>query len=1260
MDALYAYINTTLDFAGDVADMCKDYTIVDLNDAQPADTTEAVGSTAYRIWIKKVDIYVERLTALDNNLRTIFTVIWGQCSNMMQTKLKALPEYDAKAKEKDCVWLLKEIKGIMNHFDGSKYIYVSLDDATEEYYRYRQGHSQPLDSYYKTFKAHVEVLEHYGANVGGDTAFLKDVESSMTTSRPTNLTSPTYLTDMNVFTSTRAKLARNKATAISFLKRSDHNKYGSLWTDLQNQYSRGNDQYPKNLTAAYELLLTHVANNENRNPNRRYDPKPDPKRAIAGIQFLQSAERIPGIDGIVHDGITCYGCRQMGHYASACPTVNPADSNSKPNADTRAIQMLQVTSVTKPPASRSEVTFLQSNDRFNMIPSSWILLDSQSTVSVFNNSSLLHDIKHSADNLLVYTNGGTQTSSLQGTSDIFGKVWYNPESLANIVSMALLRRSCRITMDTSIENAICVHRRDGSVMKFREYESGLYYFDMADSNSINSSVTAYQPFTFIQSVADNKAFFSQREIDQANRARALYRKIGRPSESEFQPLLQLNLIHNCPVTPDDAKRALVIYGPDVATLKGKTAKKATTSVPRYNRVDLPPTILTHHSKVALCVDFMFVNNNVFFTSISKDLQFRTVAPVNSRSKATMLREIRAVMDIYRRRGFTIESMYGDQEFECIENDLNTDVFIADTDDHVPEIERSIRTIKDRVRSTVHGMPYKYLPRIMVRGLVEHAVKCLNQFPALNGISPTISPLTLVTGITPPTFDKLSLEFGSYAQIFELNTPTNTNKARTTGAIALNTSNGAQGGYQFMSLTTGDRLSRQQWTELPMPNWVIDKVESLAKAEKQKEMNNNEPLWEWRPGVPMVFDDDDVDHSIIFEPLADLEPTFDDMPLLVRPSDDSDSDSDDDDSDDDATLSDDESVADAIPDIESPVEPVLVSDADLSEDSSTHPDIDDNPVCATVDNDDLSFDASGDSILSLGVPDGDHRSASSIFDDDHSATFERDASQRSDVFTDTSTFDPPPSVPPINPYPILDGAAQRSDFEQDSEPAPSLLRRSSRTPARQPSKVRFNLNMDAAIDKSANTKSYSDNIQLLQHGVHELQTLNRPDSVQRYITGFVMNQMTAKAGIKKHGQKAIDALYKEFCQLDDKSVFEGIDASTLTYEQRKSALRAVNLIKEKRTGQIKGRTCANGRPQRKLFTKEQTASPTVSTDALMLSILIDVKEGRDVAVADVEGAYLHADMDVFTVMKLVGVDVDIMCRVDKKYEKFVITENGKKV
>jgi len=170
----------------------------------------------------------------------------------------------------------------------------------------------------------------------------------------------------------------------------------------------------------------------------------------------------------------------------------------------------------------------------------------------------------------------------------------------------------------------------------------------------------------------------------------------------------------------------------------------------------------------------------------------------------------------------------------------------------------------------------------------------------------------------------------------------------------------------------------------------------------------------------------------------------------------------------------------------------------------------------------------------------------------------------------------------------------------------------------------------------------------------------PDTFQRNVTGHVMTQMTASAGIKKHGDRAVEALFAEFGQLNDKSVFEAVDATELTGKQKQDALRAINLIKEKKCGKLKGRTCADGRSQRGLYTKEQTTSPTISTDALMLSLIIDAFEGRDVATADVVGAYLLADMDEYVLLKLTGDAVDIMCKVDNKYEAFVTIENGKRV
>ena len=44
-----------------------------------------------------------------------------------------------------------------------------------------------------------------------------------------------------------------------------------------------------------------------------------------------------------------------------------------------------------------------------------------------------------------------------------------------------------------------------------------------------------------------------------------------------------------------------------------------------------------------------------------------------------------------------------------------------------------------------------------------------------------------------------------------------------------------------------------------------------------------------------------------------------------------------------------------------------------------------------------------------------------------------------------------------------------------------------------------------------------------------------NKVSKYVTGFIMTQITAKAGIKKHGHVALKALYQEFLQLHGKGV-----------------------------------------------------------------------------------------------------------------------------
>ena len=76
---------------------------------------------------------------------------------------------------------------------------------------------------------------------------------------------------------------------------------------------------------------------------------------------------------------------------------------------------------------------------------------------------------------------------------------------------------------------------------------------------------------------------------------------------------------------------------------------------------------------------------------------------------------------------------------------------------------------------------------------------------------------------------------------------------------------------------------------------------------------------------------------------------------------------------------------------------------------------------------------------------------------------------------------------------------------------------------------------------------------------------------------------------------------------------------LTREQLFRAMRIITVIKEKRSGVLKGRSCVDGRPQRAYISKEEAASPTTALKSMLITLLIDACEERDVATADFVGA-----------------------------------------
>ena len=103
------------------------------------------------------------------------------------------------------------------------------------------------------------------------------------------------------------------------------------------------------------------------------------------------------------------------------------------------------------------------------------------------------------------------------------------------------------------------------------------------------------------------------------------------------------------------------------------------------------------------------------------------------------------------------------------------------------------------------------------------------------------------------------------------------------------------------------------------------------------------------------------------------------------------------------------------------------------------------------------------------------------------------------------------------------------------------------------------------------------------------------------------------------------------------------------------------ILKKQCGRIKARGCADGRKQRSYMTKEETSSPTVATESLMLSCAIDARENRDVATVDIPVAFMQADMEGEVDIKSEGKMADMFAKLNPElYSEHIRTDNVKSV
>lgn len=504
--------------------------------------------------------------------------------------------------------------------------------------------------------------------------------------------------------------------------------------------------------------------------------------------------------------VTCFNCNEVGHYQSNCPKKK------------------KVGGVTVETTLSNSTTAIAMVGRIHVATPTWITLDSGAETSVFCNGDLLHDI-HKGTPVIVRTVTGSKSIEQYGW---FGpiQVLYDPQSGANLLSQHDLEEA-----STTVEFEPGVHWTStlagtGNTLSFVKFD--VDEFGHPNKFYLHAPQVRCDSLT----VRERESRFTRSEVEAAKGVRLLKLRMGGVSDADLIEFIRSGTAVGCPFTPADVRRAVEIYGPDIASLKGKTTDKGPS---RATVIDLPDT--GEQREQTLHADVFHIGGQAFILAVMRPLKYTFCSILEGKTSEDMTASIKAITAMVESKGFAVKKIEVDPERSLASMRGVGDVDVVGVGRHVPLAERQGRVVKERCRLVIHSLPFNLAAR-MVRFLVLFVVTRLNSMPTAG--SGSLSSRERFTGKRLLFRRNFELGFGEFVEI-PTNSPTaNDMHERTMSAIALYPVGNDQGSWYFYSLGSCAVVQRSSWTVLPMPDVVIAMLNTMA-AEDGNKLDAGQPI-----------------------------------------------------------------------------------------------------------------------------------------------------------------------------------------------------------------------------------------------------------------------------------------------------------------------------------------------------------------------------------------------------------------------------------